>query len=126
MVASVLQAHLVKLEKTDSEESPASPDVKEMKEDPELMEGGVCRDSMATRESVVSSEHWQNLADVVQTGFRDYQVKMVDQDSMEFLDVMVKTTPDQVILSGFMVCCCRFCRTFSISSLTSLPGLREF
>jgi len=94
----VLPAHLVKLEKTDSEESPAFLDVKEMKEDPEQMEGGVCQDSMATRESVVSSEHWQNLADAVQTGFQDYQVKMVDQDLMEFLDVMVKTTPDQVDL----------------------------
>jgi len=53
---------------------------------------------MATRESVVSLEHWQNLADAVQMGFQDYQVKMVDQDLMEFLDVMVKTTPDQVDL----------------------------
>jgi len=65
---------------------------------PERMAGEDCRVSMEIKESAVSSDRWPNQADAGLTDFQDYQVEMVDQDSTESQDAMVKTTPGQVDL----------------------------
>lgn len=57
-----------------------------------------CQVQMEAKGSVVYLDRWQNKDDEALMDFQDYQVKMVNQDLMALLDVMVKTIPDQVDL----------------------------
>jgi len=53
---------------------------------------------MAAKASAESLARWRSREDAALTDFQDYQVKMVDQDLMAFLDAMGKTIPGQVDL----------------------------